>query len=323
MYILNIEVLKVGDIILTGDDEKLSRIIKKHTKGNFSHAILYLGGSSYIHSDRDGVHSGNTQRLVFESCDNVKVLRLKEQKNINKAIYFARSQVGKEYSIKAAVNSKIKTNLLTGKNRQFCSKLVAQAYNTAGINLVGDPNFCMPKEIEDCSLLEVVHGATRSATKAEIEFSNTETPLNNQVIVTNAILKYFREISGRDIQSLNDLSNYIIENPKFDSQVSKKMKELGYFNLFDEEIIKNPWRYDYDSFIEFVHEEDKYNLAIQELKNSTEMIERFSYMLSFYVNAHKKRPLEYIELHIQLYRKLCEAMTLNQNVAKAVLAKFT
>ncbi|MGS0824376.1 hypothetical protein ACVBIO_01055 [Shewanella sp. 0m-8] len=107
MYLLNMEILKEGDIILTGDDEKLSRFIKKHTKGSFSHAILYVGHGSYIHSDRGGVHSDNIQRLMFESSSNVRLLRLSDAVKAKEACSFARLQVGKGYSIKGALNSKI------------------------------------------------------------------------------------------------------------------------------------------------------------------------------------------------------------------------
>ena len=120
MYLLKMEAIEAGDIILTGDDEKLSRVIKKYTKGSFSHAILYVGHGSYIHSDRDGVHSNNTQRLLFESKDNVSVLRPKNTSIVKAACEFARSQIGKEYSVKSAVNAKIKTPIKFGSNRQFC-----------------------------------------------------------------------------------------------------------------------------------------------------------------------------------------------------------
>ena len=71
MYLLNRDVLKKGDIILTCSEEKPSKIIRTLTRSEYSHAILYVGEASYIHSDLSGVHSGNTQRLVIEDVGDL------------------------------------------------------------------------------------------------------------------------------------------------------------------------------------------------------------------------------------------------------------
>lgn len=324
MYLLNMEVLKEGDIILTGDDEKLSLFIKKHTKGSFSHAILYVGHGSYIHSDRDGVHSGNIQRLIFEYSSNVRILRLNNTIKAKEACSFARDQIGKEYSIKGAINSKIKANISVGDNRQYCSKLVAQAYNFVGIKLVDNPEICMPKEIEDCPKLTIVNEAIRVASDAEVKFSQSQNPLENQANITSHILESARMITGKDIQTLTDLTHYIFQNPKFDQQISKLLKDSGYLTLWDEEEAKNPWRYDYSLFMDLpIQRTEKLELAKRELTSSSDMIERFNTMLSFYMQSHRKAPLEYSMLHIMLYKKLCEAMTKNNNVAQEVVGTLT
>jgi hypothetical protein len=318
------EILKEGDIILTGDDEKLSRFIKKYTKGSFSHAILYVGHGSYIHSDRDGVHSGNIQRLVFESSGNVRILRLDNKEKAKEACSFARLQVGKGYSIKGAINSKIKSKISVGDNRQYCSKLVAQAYNFVGIQLVDNPELCIPKEIEDCTKLTIVNEAIRVASDAEIEFAHSPSPLETQANITNHILENARKIIGKDIQTLTDLSHCIFQKPKFDQQISRLIKDSGYLTLWDGEKDNNPWRYDYSLFMDLpIQRAEKLKLAERELKSSSDMIERFSQMLSFYIDSHRKTPLEYTTLHIMLYQKLCEAMTQNNNVAKQVVGTLT
>ncbi len=128
------ELLKQGDIILTRSDEKPSKMIRILTKSEYSHAILYVGEGSYIHSDLAGVHFGNTQRLIIDNLDFVKVVRINNQSAINKAIEYARLQIGTLYSRLSAANAGAKISSKLDTKRQFCSRLIAKSYEYAGIN---------------------------------------------------------------------------------------------------------------------------------------------------------------------------------------------
>ncbi|MEZ8115868.1 YiiX/YebB-like N1pC/P60 family cysteine hydrolase [Vibrio splendidus] len=324
MYLLNMGLLKPGDIILTGSDAKLSRVIKKFTKGSFSHAILYVGDGSYIHSDRDGVHSSNIQRLLFEVESNVIALRAANEQVVSLACEFARSQVGKEYSVKGAINAKIKAPLSVDSNRQFCSKLVAKAYEFAGLNLVENADTCMPKEIEDSQYLERVDNIFVKANEAEIEFAISDSPLDKQTEATNKILFAARSLFKKDIQTLSELPHFLFQQPQFDSQISKVVLESGYLTLWDNDRVKNPWRYDLIVFCNLPNSgEEKYDLAKREFDSSKGMLERFGIMLHFYIDAHKKHNLQFTKLHRDLYFKLCQGITDNYKVASSYLEKFT
>ena len=78
MYIIEINKLQAGDIFLTTQKHIVSKAIKAFTSSDYSHAMLHVGDGSYIHSDGNGVHSGNVQRLLFKDPVYVKVLRLVE-----------------------------------------------------------------------------------------------------------------------------------------------------------------------------------------------------------------------------------------------------
>src|SRR3546814_10434296 len=58
-----------------------------------------------------------------------------------------RSKIGARYSALEAVRA-----VLPGQRRasrkQFCSRLIAQAFAAAGIQLVARPNFCSPAKLE-------------------------------------------------------------------------------------------------------------------------------------------------------------------------------
>ncbi len=324
MYLLNMGLLKPGDIILTGSDAKLSRVIKKFTKGSFSHAILYVGDGSYIHSDRDGVHSSNIQRLLFEEESNVTVLRAANEQVVSLACDFARSQVGKEYSVKGAINAKIKAPLSVDTNRQFCSKLVAKAYEFAGLKLVENADTCMPKEIEESQYLKRVNKITVKANEAEIEFATSDSPLDKQTEATNKILFAARALFKKDIQTLSELPHFLFQQPQFDSQISKVVLESGYLTLWDNDRVKNPWRYDLNVFCNLpVPEAEKYALAKREFDSSKGMLERFGRMLNFYTDAHGQHNLQFTKLHRDLYLKMCLGITDNHKVASSYLEKFT
>ncbi|TOJ75750.1 YiiX/YebB-like N1pC/P60 family cysteine hydrolase, partial [Vibrio parahaemolyticus] len=143
MYVLEISKLRPGDIVFTREEpsgksigeiksKTQSRMIRKHTKGNYSHVMLYVGSGSYIHATLEGVHAGSINRCIFESPLDVMVLRtVAEPYQIQEAIVYARNQIGKEYDVKEAAGS-VYPQIKGKDNRQFCSRLVAQAYNEAG-----------------------------------------------------------------------------------------------------------------------------------------------------------------------------------------------
>ena len=105
MYLLDRTKMKPGDIILTRSNEKNSSLICRITKSDFSHAILYVGESSYIHSDPYGVHSSNIQRLLIEQVQYAKVVRVDNPVAIKQAITYARLQIGTSYSKISAANA--------------------------------------------------------------------------------------------------------------------------------------------------------------------------------------------------------------------------
>ncbi|WP_305840064.1 YiiX/YebB-like N1pC/P60 family cysteine hydrolase [Photobacterium leiognathi] len=322
--LLDMRLLKPGDIILTGSDTKLSRVIKKFTKGSFSHAILYVGDGSYIHSDRNGVHSNNIQRLLFEDESNVMVLRSANEQVISMACDFARSQVGKEYSVKGAINAKVKAPLSLDNNRQFCSKLVAKAYEFAGLKLVKNADTCMPKEIEESKYLKIVNNITLKANKDEIEFADSDSPLDRQTEATNKILFAARALFKNDIQTLSELPHFLFQKPQFDSQLSKVILETDYLTLWDNDRVKNPWRYDLKAFCNLpITDIEKYALAKREFDSSKGMLKRFGSMLNFYTDAHEKHNLQFTKLHKDLYLKLYLGISDNHKVASSYLEQFS
>lgn len=321
LYIIPISELEKGDILLTSENSATSKAVRKSTGSDFSHAILYVGSGSYIHSDANGVHSGNLQRLLFDASENVTVLRVKcDQETINQACIFARLKIGTTYSVRSAINAKLRTSKRKNENRQFCSRLVSQAYEYAGVKLVDDASYCTPQEIlESQSILEIPRKA-RKATDEEINFANSENPLEKQSKITNEILSKVRKLAKKDIQSLEQITQYVIKNPVHDKQISKIFRDSGYLTMWEYETTKNAWRYDGRVFINLPL---PINELIQRAKfekdSAHERLGFYRHSLEQYFYIHEVHNLEYSSIHLDLYNKLVENTLENINAAEYVL----
>jgi hypothetical protein len=254
MYLLDIDKLEAGDIILTRSNTEISERVRRLTKSEYSHAILYVGVSSCIESDGPGVQSQNIQRLLYENETDVKVLRLKADKAkiaIPNVIVFARQKVGTEYSVSEAIEAVLKREVNAKEtNRQFCTRFVAQAFESTGIRLVDNPDYCNPEELLKSDLLIEVKEPLREANAAEIEFANSESPLKKQQDIHNTIFNSARKLSGSDIQTFEQLSKFVLENPDKEPQITKIIEESGYLTMWQMDTESNPWHYDPKLFFE-------------------------------------------------------------------------
>jgi hypothetical protein len=76
---LNDQRLQAGDIILTSGPNKTSRVVRKATRSDISHAMIYVQHCSVIDATADGVHSGNIQRMFLD--DDCVVVALRTRKS--------------------------------------------------------------------------------------------------------------------------------------------------------------------------------------------------------------------------------------------------
>jgi len=85
-----LDILKPGDVLLRRYDHFLAG---KTIPGYFSHAALYVGDNQVIHLLGDGICKEDI--LTFMRCDNLSVLRFKDQSVIGKVIEKAYEQLNK------------------------------------------------------------------------------------------------------------------------------------------------------------------------------------------------------------------------------------
>lgn len=325
MYIVDQSKLLKGDILLTRENSLTSKIVQLGTFSKYSHAILYLGDSSFIHSDSIGVHSGNLQRLLFNDASKVVVLRLKREEDhahIDNICSFARTQVGMQYSVPQATASVVRgARLLNDEsNRQYCSRLVAQSYKAGSLILVPNPDFCYPKELEKSTHLTVVSGCVRRATQAEIEFAESESPIEVQTRITNTFLAQARQIASEDLQTFEQVVDLLLRRQELDDALSKALVKSGYLKFWQLDVHRNPWRYSVGELRNSgLPKVQQIETAKRELRSAKSETERFQQMHTRFQERWRFIQLRYFMLNINLYKKLIDLQNLRIAVAEDIL----
>lgn len=258
-YILNLEVLKPGDIILEHGYKLHSSVIMKVTGSHYSHAMLYEGSTIIEATSSGGVFSKVPNRFAVENQNDLKVLRLEEEispQEMENITITARTLTGSSYDKSEAVKAGRKKKPAQKKsNGQFCSRLVAQCYNKAGIKLVESINYCSPADLEKSPLLSEVENAVKEASEAELAHALAPSihtqHLKSSVQWVKAAKKILKK-SGVEAETINDIysATLNLRNPKVDKLILKEIKASGHYNFYLEDKNANPYRYDVTKFAE-------------------------------------------------------------------------
>nr|WP_295706198.1 YiiX/YebB-like N1pC/P60 family cysteine hydrolase [uncultured Lacinutrix sp.] len=327
MYLLDYDKLELGDIILTKSNSRISEMVRRLTKSQFSHAILYVDVSSIIDSDGYGVQSNNIQRVLIENIEDAVVLRVKSKEHkdrLEQVEFFAREKIGTEYSTQEAKIATL-TKELDAKepNRQFCTRFIAQAFESAEIELVENSNYCVPEELLNSDKLEIVENPLRKASKLEIEFANSENPLENQREIHNDILRKARELSGADIQTFEQVNQLIIDRPEIDKELTDFTSKSGYLTLMEKDVERNPWHYDSEKMVNhYKVPEAIIDIAMFFATTEPKTRQRLEMTIYALIQFDKLHPREYFKMEIELYRKLIRFSFQRENEALKVLKHF-
>jgi len=243
---INIEKLQPGDIILTASMTKAGKAVRLSTGGIVSHAMICVQHGSIIDSTADGVQAWNLQRELFQDDEGVFAFRLREALPpavLSRVIDFARSEIGTRYSTAEAARS-----VLGGpkprNGRQFCSRLVARAYASVGVQLVTDQDYCTPEDLRVSPLLLELDDLTETVTPEEMEALDARpNPLQLQRDAQNAVLAAGRRFDPR-VENFADLDRLVREHPEWDSAIAQAYRDSGYLDLLKHELQAHPYRYD-------------------------------------------------------------------------------
>lgn len=325
MYIIDLNKLRIGDILLTRKHDKECQFIRKSTNSDYSHAIINVGSGSGIESNGLGVQSINLLRTIYKYADDVLILRYKREdfeSIIEDVINFARQKIGTEYSTSEARMTRMAESLTAKEeNRQFCTRFVAQSYKNAGIDVVTNPDYCSPNDLCKSIFFETISECLVEGTKKEIEYANEkENPISQQTDITNEIFEYARNISSKDIQTFEQLSKYVLENREKEPEITKFIRNSGYLKMWEKDINKNPWYYDYDKALEHWENPDQ-KKGVGEFFAYSEQSTRHRFKISLEAMkfGYKFYQQEYFRDQIELYEKLIELSKTREDVGKKLL----
>ncbi|MFZ2285993.1 MAG: YiiX/YebB-like N1pC/P60 family cysteine hydrolase [Bacteroidales bacterium] len=306
---LNESALQVGDIILTTTTDLLSKGIRKVTGSDISHALVYVESHSVIDATGDGVHSRNTQRLFWEDECAVHVLRLAEGLNeaqSRRILNYVRGRIGTQYSKVEAARS-VLGGARSPSRRQFCSRLVAQAYASAGVELVANPNYCAPEQLKSSTRLVAVQDAVQQVSNEEIKrWDGIHDTPQSMRDATNALLSGARAKNVR-IEDVNDIDHHLQAMPGDDAYFTDLSERSGYLTVWVAERDKNIWQYDLQAMLDKPGPDAaKRQYCENLLGDDEEGLVRFEVNRAGYSLLAEEYPLETFRRLKALYEKLVE-----------------
>lgn len=243
---VRVEALRPGDIVLTATTGKVSKVVRRATKGDVSHAMICVQHGSTIDSTDDGVQASNIQRELYGADDTAIVLRLRERPDepaMHRVIEFARSEIGTRYSKVEAART-VMAGRRPRTKQMFCSRLVARAFAAAGVQLVADIDYCSPDDLRVSPMLFEVRDMLEVVTDAELAaWDARPNPIAAMQRAQNEILAVARAIDP-SIENFNDLDALVQAHPEHDDAIAAAYRDTGYLEIWRNDLAVNPWHYD-------------------------------------------------------------------------------
>ena len=323
-YVYNLAKLIPGDIILVRyPNDELSQKIREATHSEYSHAILYVGRSSYIEASTR-VGARNLSRLLFDDTTDTCVLRIKEDYlspiTINAAIYYARFVVGNPYALADVVRMEHGITDRYTENAQLCTRLVAKAYAFSGLKIVDNVEMCTPQQLMESEYVTVHRDFCREAKDFDLNFAATYDVIDDMIKATETLFDSLKSFNGGRIRNMNDLSEYVLRNPQDDEKIVELVKQSGYLDVLNIEEEKNRYNYDVEEFFS-LYGDNAYEAAISALDDNFEgkqMYEREYYELVKRFFSRRCRS-HYLIMMISLYKQIIEQHERRIDICRAVM----
>ena len=316
--------LREADVILSTTPQKPSKVIRLATRSDISHAMVCAGPYSVIEATRAGVHSRNTQRLFFHASGPLYLLRLRAtpaSAQLSAISDFVRARVGTRYTIPEAVQAGAGVKV-TLSRKQFCSRLVAQAFSSAGIQLVSDPDYCSPEDLKNSPLLEAIDRATESVDLGL--FQNVENTLDvpaYMASITNKALVRIRKLEP-SIEDINDTIRFLRRHPEYDLRVHAAMKDTGFLDACRVEIGAKTWQYDLGAFRANQQSiEDKRRYCVELIASEMSFARQYVVSLANLLEYFEENNLETFRALADIYEELISMLRLRVLIANHWLSE--
>jgi uncharacterized protein YycO len=256
------EVTKIlpGDILLTASPSgKNSKVIRKFTQSDFSHAAICTEPGIFVEAVGPGVRRVNLGRMAVRDLANAKLLRLKNevpnyQTIAETAADKAEAYLTRGYWLDGAIKSILNTKKTIHTTEFFCSHLVAHAFREAGFELVPNrtPEQVTPGAIsESTSLRDITDEAVYAQTPVTwmrwefLEDSEEASPHFVEVQVMQRIHRRMAKVfeshglsaPGDFYEALTSLAKTQDKNTAraIDREFAASLESEGYLSLIEED----------------------------------------------------------------------------------------
>lgn len=323
---IDIDKLQPGDIILTANMTKAGKAVRLASRGAVSHAMICVQHGSIIDSTADGVQSWNLQREFFSDNEEIFGFRLRDALPpvvVARVVDFARSEIGTRYS-KAEAARSVLGGPKPRNNRQFCSRLVARAYASVGVQLVPDQDYCTPEDLRNSPLLEEIGDLVLVATADEVAaLADRTNPLDLMRKSQRAILAAARQLDPK-VENFSDVDRLVSEHPEWDSAIAQAYRDSGYLSIWMRDIMAHPYRYDQE-IMERISRPDQVaglrTYCIDTIREAYSGGIRFAINLIAYQKMQAEGDRETLRLVIELYEMLVRSHELRTETALSWLRR--
>jgi hypothetical protein len=256
-YVLELNALKDGDVILEAGYALHSAAIKAAIESSYSHVMIYLERSIFEATKNGSVFTRVPNRFTVKSANDLKVLRYNDGLNsesLDRMINHARGQVATYYSVPEAVRSAKGKKPTVKRNGQFCSRLVAEILSAGGVKVAKNIHYCSPADIErtqESGMFTEVQDAVRKATPAEIAHAYAgELHPKHQKATVQWTKRARKLIDRKHVQNMNDIFQALIDSRSLalDKQIASAMIDSGYLDAYGDERAKNAYRVSIEEF---------------------------------------------------------------------------
>lgn len=253
--------IECGDILIEKHPENMA--IVAATNCEYTHAILCDNYPTAYEADGYGVTEISLNIKIYNSPDDVILLRAKNFSDKIRLsvqlIAFPKSLFGTNYGTLEARRMKdTRPDVAVSPNRQICTRLVCQAYNTVNVKLVENIDYPLIKELMDSDKLFRVNNFLLEATSDDLNVVNDgASELDNFPFFLDSIFSYARELYKEDIQNIPQLVQVAYKYAKKnefrekDVEMESYMREKGFFVSIEEVIKSNPHLYDFNESMKY------------------------------------------------------------------------
>ena len=242
-FIFNTDNLKQGDILLINSYTEPA--IQKRLSCKYDHVAVYMGDAFILEADGLCATMNHIHSYGFRDKEDAIVMRLKDwnQTMIDKVLFCARMKMGMEYGTLSAYYKTLlndnENKDTVNTNKTYCTRFVAQAYNMAGVNIVKNPEYCIPDDFIHSKYLCEIEDVLTLAEDDEIDLvKKRQSQRKNDVA---SVFEKLRIVYDDDIQCFDQFLMAAIKHPEKDNDAIHVFEEFQYFDYENQISKSQPW----------------------------------------------------------------------------------